>query len=436
MLVLLKLAFRNIRRNTRRSLLAAISVGLALFLVIFMQGFINGMENSIITNSTKSESGHIQLVTEGYLKDKRFMPITENVMNPSELIAFLRSDPAINKEVDIITERILFGMLLQYDGNNKAVVAFGGDVEQEKKMMMLDRSIVKGAYLSKPLSATPGKTEKVTGSPKNEHKEREIILGRKVADTLKLKVGDTLKVLVTGSDYSLHIPTLKVVGIFQTGLNTLDDTTFQMSLQDAQEILHTGGGSQQILIMLKDYHQAKKVTGLIQKKLAGDHRFQNIVAVPWDEAGGFAQTMVSMESLYNLIYVVFAFLGSFIITNIMMMVVLERRKEIGIIKSMGFSRGEILGMFLMEGSILGLIGSISGVALGSLTSIYFVIHGIDFGSMLSDINMPIDNVIKFIITVPGIISTMFLGIIVAAIVAILPSRQAAKMNVVDAIKSV
>jgi putative ABC transport system permease protein len=116
--------------------------------------------------------------------------------------------------------------------------------------------------------------------------------------------------------------------------------------------------------------------------------------------------------------------------------VLERRKEIGIIKSMGFSRPEILFMFLMEGSVLGLIGSISGVVMGTLVTIYFVINGLDLTSMISQLNMPIDNVIKFVITIPGIIGTMFIGIIVAAIVSVLPSRRAAKMNVVDAIKSV
>jgi ABC-type antimicrobial peptide transport system permease subunit len=56
--------------------------------------------------------------------------------------------------------------------------------------------------------------------------------------------------------------------------------------------------------------------------------------------------------------------------------------------------------------------------------------------MISQLNMPIDNVIKFVITIPGIIGTMLIGIIVASIVSVIPSRQAAKMNVVDAIKSV
>ncbi len=422
MLVLIKMAFRNIRRNSRRSLLAVISVALSLFMVIFIQGYINGLKRSVIYNSTKNESGHIQLVTKDYQANKRFMPITYNIENPSVLIAYLKEDPEIAKEIDLITQRIFFGVLLQYEGKNKAAIAFGGDVDQEKKLLMLNRSIVNGRYLEH--------------SKSGNIKERQIIIGQKVADVLKLKVGDTFKVLVTGSDYSLHIPTLKVTGIFKTGLNSLDDTTFQISLRDAKEVLHTNGGSQQILIMLKDYEKADKVARLIRQKLASDERFTNIKAISWKQAGGMAQLMDTMVQVYNFIYIVIALLGSFIITNVMMMVILERRKEIGIIKSMGFSRFQILMMFLTEGSILGLIGSISGIVAGALVSIYFVINGIDLTSMISQLNMPVDNVIRFVITVPGIISTMFIGIIVAAIVSVIPSRQAAKMNVVEAIKSV
>ncbi len=422
MLVLIKMAFRNIRRNKRRSLLALVSVSLSLFMIIFLQGYISGMKRSVIYNSTKNESGHIQLVTKDYLENKRFKPVIYNIENPAELITYLKDDPVIQKEIELITERIFFGVLLQYEGNNKAVIAFGGDNEQEKKLLMLDRSVVQGVYLNE--SGSLG------------HKEREILIGQKVAETLKLKVGDTFKVLVSGSDYSLHIPTLKVAGIFKTRLNSLDDTTFQVSLKDAQEILNTGGGSQQILIMLKDYQKAEEITQMIQRKLDADARFASIQALSWKQSGGFAQMMESMEQIYGLIYFIIALLGSFIITNVMMMVVLERRKEIGIIKSMGFSRFEILSLFLMEGSILGLIGSISGVVTGTIVTSYFVINGLDLTSMISQLNMPIDNVIKFVITIPGIISTMFIGIIVAAIVSVLPSRQAAKMKVVDAIKSV
>jgi putative ABC transport system permease protein len=421
-LILLKMAFRNIRRNTRRSLLAVISVGLSLALIIFLQGLINGMKRSVIDNATKNESGHIQLVTREYLKNKRFMPVTDNIPNAAELINYLKTDPVIQKEARLITERLFFGVILQYEGNNKAVVGFGGNVNNERQMMMLNRSIVAGRYLD---DLKPGKS-----------KEREIVVGQKIADVLKLKVGDTFKVLVSGSDYSLHIPTLKVVGIFKTGLNSLDDTMFQISLQNAQAILHTGGGSQQILIMLRDYQKADAVARLIARKLASNEQFRDIAVVSWKNAGGFAQAMEAATQIYDFMYVVIALLGSFIITNIMMMVVLERRKEIGIIKSMGFSRPEIMGLFLMEGSILGLIGSISGVLLGTLSSIYFMIKGIDFTSMLSNLNMPLDNVIKFVITIPGIMTTMLLGIIIAAIVSVFPSRQAAKMNVVDAIKSV
>ena len=146
--------------------------------------------------------------------------------------------------------------------------------------------------------------------------------------------------------------------------------------------------------------------------------------------------LMSTSSIYTMIYFIFTLLGAFIITNIMTMVILERRKEIGIIKAMGFSRPQVLLLFLMEGCILGAIGSITGGIIGTLASLKFVLSGLDLTKSLSTINMPIDNVIMFTFSPGGIISIMFLGIFVASIVSVLPARQAANMNAVDAIKSV
>ena len=269
-----------------------------------------------------------------------------------------------------------------------------------------------------------------------EKKVHEIIMGKKMADTLGLKIGDTTTVLVQGSDYALHVPALQLKGIFQTGLNDIDDEVFQMPLKDAKEIMHCGDSAQQIIIMLKHYQKADEIAGMINTKLKGNKDYSDIAVLPWTKAGGYAQTFNEIKGIYGIIYMVIAFLGAFIITNIMMMVVLERRKEIGIIKSMGFSRGEVLLLFLMEGTALGALGSLSGILLGILSSLYFIFNGIDFSSSVGQMNMPMDNVIKMSLSVPGVIGIMFLGIIVASVVAIIPSRAAAKMNAVDAIKSV
>ncbi len=423
------MAFRNILRNKRRSILAVSSVTISIAMLFFLQGFVGGVLNSLVKNSTKNETGHIRITTQGFLDKKRFMPVDENIQEPEKLISIITNDPEIAKEIDLIAERFYFGVLLQYQGNNKSAIAMGGDPDLEKKLLMLNKSLVSGNYFEENNSETS------TKNPRGK-KYHEIIMGRKMADTLGLKIGDTTAVLVQGSDYALHVPSLKLVGIFRTGLNDFDDNIFQMPLKDAKEIMHCGDSAQQIMIMLKKYQDSDRIAGLLNSKLKGNREYQNVAVVSWTKAGGFAATYNDMKGLFNTIYLVIAFLGAFIITNIMMMVVLERRKEIGIIKSMGFSRMEVLLLFLLEGTALGTVGSLTGVILGILSSLYFIIQGIDFSASLGQMNMPIDNVIRITLSVPGIIGIMFLGIVVASIVAIIPSRQAAKMNAVDAIKSV
>ncbi|MGB9621893.1 MAG: ABC transporter permease, partial [Brevinematia bacterium] len=123
------------------------------------------------------------------------------------------------------------------------------------------------------------------------------------------------------------------------------------------------------------------------------------------------------------------------IMSIMMMVILERRREIGILKSMGLSNGKILVLFTLEGTILGSIGTVLGIVLGVLINIPLSIWGIDFSSSLSNMNFPMDNVIKWSITFGSLFGALVLGVIVSSIISIIPSRHAAKMKPIDAIKN-
>ncbi len=146
--------------------------------------------------------------------------------------------------------------------------------------------------------------------------------------------------------------------------------------------------------------------------------------------------MAQTLQIYNLLYLVITVLGCFIITNIMMMVVLERKREIGILKSMGFNNFQILTIFTLEGTLIGTVGVAVGVAVGVLISIPLSIYGIDFSSSMSNLNFPINNLIKWKNNLLSIIFTMLLGIVISSLMSLIPSRYAAKMKVVDAIKSV
>lgn len=410
---IIDMAFRNTKRNKRRSTLAIISVALALLFIVFMKGFLGGFLGSMVKNTTRLETGHIRITTTEFREKDQFMPVTENVSNPEKIISKILADPDLSKEIDMITPRINFGVLLSNDGNNKTAFALAGDQEKEKILSNLDESIIEGRYLEN---------------------SKDIIIGHKLAEILKYKIGDEVKVMTQGSDYALHLKKFNVVGIYKTHINSLDEDFFQIRLDDAQQLLRMDNSAQQIMIMLHDYTKSEEVALRI-KELIKD---ETISVNPWSEVSNFYDYIQMASRIYNWIYGIFALLGAFIIGNIMMMVVMERRHEIGILKSMGFSKGEVLSLFLSEGMVMGLIGSVIGtlIALGLIIGINLN-GGMDFTKMMSSFKgFPMDNIVILSYSAKTIINSILLGTLVSSIVSILPSWRAANMNVVDSIKSV
>jgi putative ABC transport system permease protein len=215
-------------------------------------------------------------------------------------------------------------------------------------------------------------------------------------------------------------------------LNIFDDMIFQIGIDDGRDLLAMGNSAQQIIIMLNDYRKADIVAGRIRALIPDT----SISVTPWTRIGDTYTTAVIVQKIYGWIYVIIALLGAFIISNIMMMVVMERRREIGILKAMGFTKREVLVMFLSEGMILGLIGSLIGTTLGTGLCVFFHYHGIDLSAYMTRMSIPLDNVLYTTASASSLIISVILGTTLAALVSLAPSRQAAGMNVVDAIKSV
>jgi len=318
MLYLMKLALRNVGRNRRRSLLACISVGISLMVIVFLQGWMSGIMESFVKNSTKNDTGHLRIAAKKFEEKYRFLPVTDNVRDPKKIIAAIENDKRIAGKIALITERISFGVLLSRGPNAKSAVALAGDPEKEKRLLLLQKSIVPGGrYLEGP---------------------RELIMGSSLAKSLKYLVGDTVRVMTSGSDWALHLKKFVVVGFFKTGLLGLDDMVFQIRLDDARDLLRMEDEAQQIVIMLRDYREADNVAEYLRAKISDT----TLSVTPWTKIGDTYATIRLIGNVYNWIFVIIALLGAFIISNIMMMVVMERRKEIGILKSMGVTKFEVL----------------------------------------------------------------------------------------------
>ena len=186
--------------------------------------------------------------------------------------------------------------------------------------------------------------------------------------------------------------------------------------------------------MLGDNRGADRAARLVSVALAKAGR-DGLSAIPWTATGAFADMLGMVSKLYGWIYVIIAFLGAFVIANVMMMVVLERRKEIGILKAMGMPRRDVLGLFLIEGSMLGVAGSAAGVGLGLVACAVFHMTGMDFSAAMAGFSWPMDNIIYTTVNPLAALGLFALGAAVAAVISFLPSRKAATMDPIEAIRS-
>lgn len=410
---LIDMAFRNIFRNTRRSILAAASVFLAMLMVVVLQGFMDGFLDSMIRNYTKTETGHVNIATEGYRERARFAPVDEYIEDSDRVAAraaaLLGGDPRIR-----IAQRIRFGVLLAHGENSRRALVVAGDPETERDLLMLDDRIVAGgSYASRP---------------------GEAIVGEALAASLGLEPGDELRLVTARTDGGLGLRKLAVTGLFRTGVNSMDDAMVQISLEDARILLGMEGGAQQLMVMLPDADPVGRATRILRKDLtAGGAQKLSILA--WTEIGEYPKLILMAGSVYFWMFVFIAFLGAFIIANVMTMVVLERRHEIGILKSMGMASRSILGLFLAEGAMLGAAGALAGCLAGWLVTLVIGRFGLDMSGALAGFTWPLDNVIYPRISALSIPAFTALGTAVSAVVAYLPARKGARMEPVRAIRA-
>lgn len=408
------MALRNLERNRRRSLLAASSVFLSIFLVIILQGFIDGFLDSLVRNYTKNETGHINVTTAEYRERNRFMPVDSYLEDYTELADTIRTELGNAGKTVVIAPRIRFGVLLSSGNLTRQALALAGDPEIEKSLLMLDKRLLPDSQYCD----TPG----------------TVIIGEKLARDLGLRTGDSIKVVAQKADGGIGFKKLRISGLFRTNVNALDESVFQMSLNDAQSLLALGNGTQQLSIMLPSSAKSEATAKLLDRQLEA-RGYHGLSILPWSAIGEYPKIVAMAGVVYVSMYFIIALLGAFIIANIMTMVVLERKREIGILMSMGMKKSNILSLFLLEGSMLGFFGALTGSILGLAVNGIFSKIGFDLTSSMAGFSWPLDNIIHTQVSVISGLAGIVLGTAVAALVSWLPSWRAARLQPVDAIRS-
>lgn len=234
----------------------------------------------------------------------------------------------------------------------------------------LTRSIILiGVDAHKQVEATDVKDDMTVGDFLNLDKGGfQVIVGESMAQKLGIHVGDTLNITEIGGT----VVPAKVAGFFTTGMSQIDDVTAYAPLYYAQQANQTPGEIAQIIVKLKDITLARKIAD----QWAAISR-ENVQS--WDEANAnFFQVFEMQDIIRYIISLVILIIAIFVIFIVLNMMVMQKRGEISILRSMGYEARDIILLFFSQGLILGFLGGIVGMALGTL--LCWNIQQITFGT--------------------------------------------------------
>ena len=348
----LTLAWRNIWRHPRRTLLTIAAMVFADVLLIFMLGLQLGQYQMMIDNTLSLFSGQMQVQAKDYLDEPQMY---RTIANADPLADKIRQETGLQA----VSPRAYGFALASSEKRTIGVQVTGVDPAYENRVSTIPGLIEKGRFLSS-LSAN------------------EAVIGSTLAKNLKIAIGDELTLMGSGKDGSIAATVLPVVGIFNSGNRDLDRQMMEMPLGSFRDVFAMGNDAHSIIIAGK--RNMSEVYSFKIDSLIKENR--NIRLLDWETLlPGLKQAIQADFFSAWIMYALLIILVAFSMLNTMLMSVLERTHEFGILLALGVRHGKLGRIILTESFVLAFTGMIVGVLAGALLTYYFSINGISFPGM-------------------------------------------------------
>jgi len=408
-MLMLKLAWRNILRNKRRTVLTVLSMFGGYFLLVVSLSVQYGSYQQVIDFFTRDSTGHAQITAENYLDRPtlyKTVPAT----------AGFYSDLLAQANVVSATPRIVSGALGYGEGKSFPVQVIGIDVAKEAKMSFLVEKVKQGRYLSAEPDADG---------------YSEVLIGAAAARQLALGLGDELILISQGSDGSLANDLFRVVGIVGSS-EGLEARNIYLPLQAAQDFFVLPNQAHYWAVLTDDYHDGPALAAQLDLWLAGS---DGLEAQSWQVVSKeFYQTMTADIEGGYVFYFVITLLVCIGVLNTVLMSVMERTGEFGVLKAIGTSPRRLFFLIVIETLLLASLSCL----LGLLTVLPVNAYLVNVGFALPD-PMEVSGVImdhmKGMWGLKVFLEPALIIIGSAAVISFFPALRAARIVPVEAMRS-
>ncbi|MDP3301135.1 MAG: FtsX-like permease family protein [Sulfuricurvum sp.] len=351
-MILFKMALRELLSHKKRSIVTLLLSAFSTALFIFANALNNGTHNQMIRSSVEVYPGYMQITNRAFEDNPNFDNL---IFDAAKVTNTLQG---IN---EIKAHAVRFEAYALYSTNEQSIGGMFTAIEPEKEgqISRLKRSLVEGEYL--------------TATDTNA-----IYLGAELAKRLKIGVGDTLSFISTGADYSFAADNLVVKGLFKTKLYEFDNGSGFVNKGYFDEVMHSHNIATHIIMSPTDIKQIDAVTQKVQKALDEDLEVKNYKTILEDLILALEiDTIFGYITLGIFFIVIFFVIGIFAFLS-----VYARIRQIGVLRAIGTTPKQVMGMLLIEALVLGVLSVGLGGAAGAYASSHYEKYPIEITSLV------------------------------------------------------
>jgi ABC-type lipoprotein release transport system permease subunit len=399
-----QIAWRNVWRNKVRSLVVIASVAVGIWASTFIAAFSSGMRHRYVETAIHNEVSHIQVHARGYLDDPE---LSESIPDAGVVVSQIKKMPGVKS----VSSRLLVNAMAATASTSTGVLLRGIDTLDENNTTGIGKNLVEGSYLS-------GAT-------------LPVFISKELAEKLHVKLKHKIVFTFQDAQGNMTSAAFRVTGIFKTNNSTFDLQNVFLRDADLSALLKMDGEASEIAILLNNDNEVPTLLSKLKTI------FPKYDVKDWKQiAPELALTVDSLnETLYMFILIIVLALV-FGIVNTMLMAVLERTHEIGMLMAIGMNRKKLFRMIMTETFYLSLVGTPVGLLLAYITIVLTGKYGISlalFAQGLSSFGISKMVYPELEASVYGVIAVfIFAGTVLASFY---PAIRALKLNPTDAMRS-
>lgn len=416
--VLTKLALRNLERHLRRTILTSIAMVLGGTMLMISLPLGDGTHEAWIESGVRMGAGHLTIEAPGFHTSRR---IEDRLSSEARAAAeSALESPANAALVRTVAPQVSVEGLASSPAGARPASIVGVDPESGAAFTVIDEKVIEGRYL-KP------------------DDERAAFVGKVLAEGLDLELGGRLVVTAQDATGEIAGQLLRVVGIFQSGVPEIDQSLVHIPIKTAGAWLSSGDDVTQIAILLDRSDEVPAVKRALERDLEKEIASDALVVMSWRESMHELDAAVKIDDFGNYLLhgILFTIIGLGVV-NTVLMSVLHRRREFGVLGALGLTPRETGSLVLIEGAILAATSSAIGIGLGLFITWYFWRDGLDFSAMWSEdwtfAGVVMDPVIVPLIRTARIVQVAVFMLAVGILASLYPAVRAAHIDVTEAMK--